>query len=306
MTKPIIALPDTNLSVMEQLHTYRFLTPSQMVRLGITSHMNSLRRTLRRFEIGRKYVDYTEFGVFQKLGRLPRVYYLTEGGAKYLAEAWRVDPKEINYPRGVKLFSRDYFHRSATIDFHIELRMFAERFHANVEFFHTYFDTKGANRAEDPENRLQRLSKVPLGKDGFFIPDSIFSLRTADGERYLYAVEIYNGIDTKRVHTQMEKHIIALGEGKISDLYGFPNAHRVLCIFESDAALMAAEKRLREDELFSEQMRKQFALSTLSRLRGNFACNWQFLEKGRNTIFDTKKAGKAHEGDRKIFESLRV
>ena len=198
MTRTQAALPDTNLQVMEHLHAYRFLTAPQLLRLGVASHVNSLRRTLRRFETGRKYVDWAEFGVLPRIGRLPRVYYLTERGARYLAEAWRVEPAEINYPRGVKLFSRDYFHRGATIDFHIELRRFAAQYGLTVEVFHSYFDTAGANRNENPADRLRHLSKVPL-EDSFFIPDAIFAVRASDGSRYLFVLEVYNGIDTKRV-----------------------------------------------------------------------------------------------------------
>jgi hypothetical protein len=286
MNKPRLALPETNLQIMEYLRVFRFLTPPQMLRLGIASHINSLRRALRRFETHRRYVNHTDFGVLPKIGRLPRVYYLTLQGANYLAEAWRVDPKAINYPRGVKLFSRDYFHRTATIDFQIELHLFAEQNRAEVEFFHTYFDTKGSNRTDNPENRLQRLSKVPLGDDGFFIPDGIFSFRAPNGERFLFALEIYNGMDTKRVHQQIEKHFIALGEGKISDIYGHDKAHRVLYIFETHNALRAAVKRFEQDQYFVDQMRPLFALSTLSDIRKDFARNWIYMEKDRSTIFD--------------------
>jgi hypothetical protein len=306
MTRPFAALPETNLKVMEHLHTYRFLTAPQLLRLDVASHINSLRRALRRFETSRKYVDFAEFGVVPKIGRLPRVYYLTERGAKYLAEAWRVDAKEINYPKGVKLFARDYFHRSATIDFHIELRLFAEQNELAVEFFHSYFDTTGANRSENPADRLQRLSKVPL-EEGFFIPDGIFAVHAPDGSRYLYALEVYNGIDTKRVHAQMEKHLIALGEGHISELYNYPKAHRVLCLFEHENALKAAEKRLREDTAFTEKMRRQFALSTLAGIRENFGGNWLFLERGRTTIFDTlRQAVKPQAKVRQFFDRLGV
>ena len=54
-------------------------------------------------------MDWAEFGVLPQIGRLPRVYYLTERGARYLAEAWRVEPEEINYPRGVNSFLATIF-----------------------------------------------------------------------------------------------------------------------------------------------------------------------------------------------------
>ena len=305
MTRTQAALPDTNLQVMEHLYAYRFLTAPQLLRLGVASHVNSLRRTLRRFETGRKYVDWAEFGVLPRIGRLPRVYYLTERGAHYLAEAWRVEPAEINYPRGVKLFSRDYFHRGATIDFHIELCRFAAQYGLTVEVFHSYFDTAGANRNENPAYRLHHLSKVPL-EDSFFIPDAIFAVRASDGSRYLFVLEVYNGIDTKRVHAQLEKHLVALGEGRISELYGYPRAHRVLCVFETESALQAAVRRLCEDPAFTDQMRHQFAFSTLAELRVGFADCWHFLTPGHRTIFDSAPLVSPDSKVRQVVERLAV
>ena len=155
-----------------------------------------------------------------------------------------------------------------------------------MEFFHTYFDTTGANRNADPAARLQRLTKVPLG-DGFFIPDGIFAVRPPDGSRYLYALEVYNGRDTGRVHRQLTKHRRALEEGRLSELHRYPHAHRVLCVFETEAALQAAAARLKGDPAFAVGgMRNQFAFSTLPALRQDFAAGWEFFGPGRATIFD--------------------
>lgn len=282
----MIPWPESNLQVLEYLHTYRFLTAPQLFRLGVASHIESTRRTLRRFAEGRKYVAAAEFGVLPKRGRLPRVYYLTARGAAYLADVWRVDPATINYPIGAHLYSRDYFHRNATVDFQIELRSFAGARDVEVEFFHTYFDCVGANRNPDPDARLQRLTKVPLD-DGFFIPDAIFAVRPPDGSRYLYALEVYNGLDTGRVHGQLTKHRRALEEGRLSELHRYPHAHRVLCVFENDNALRAAAERLKGDPAFAVGgMRNQFAFSTLPALRQDFATGWEFFEPGRACIFD--------------------
>lgn len=107
------------------------------------------------------------------------------------------------------------------------------------------------------------------------------------GSRYLFVLEVYNGIDTKRVHAHLEKHLVALGEGRISELYGYPRAHRVLCVFETESALQAAVRRLCEHPAFTDQMRHQFAFSTLAELRTGFAACWRFLTPGHRTIFDS-------------------
>lgn len=86
MTKPFVLMLATNLRILELLHTYRFLTPKQFLRLGVTTHEKSLQRALQRFATRGKCVDFADFGVLPLKGRLPRVYFLTSRGAEYLAE----------------------------------------------------------------------------------------------------------------------------------------------------------------------------------------------------------------------------
>src|SRR5512132_1134794 len=142
MPKAFIVITESTFRVLEYLHTYRFLTAPQFLRLGLAEHIDSVHYMLRGLIAG-GHVDFVEFGVAPGIGRLPRVSYLTARGAECLAEAWRVDPKTINYPKGGRVFRHDYFHRRATIDFQIELRLFTGRSGAGVEFFHNYFDTTG-------------------------------------------------------------------------------------------------------------------------------------------------------------------
>jgi hypothetical protein len=46
-------------------------------------------------------------------------------------------------------------------------------------------------------------------------------------------------------------------------------------------------RRLCEDPAFTDQMRHQFAFSTLAVLRTGFADCWRFLTPGHRTIFDS-------------------
>ena len=146
---------------------------------------------------------------------------------------------------------------------------------------------------------------MPL-EDSFFIPDAIFAVHAPDRSRYLYTLEVYNGIDTKRVYAQLEKHLVALGEGRISELYGYPRAHRVLCVFETESALQAAVRRLCEDAAFTDQMRQQFAFSTLADLRTGFAAGWYFLTPGHRTIFDSAPSVSLDSDVRRVVERLPV
>jgi hypothetical protein len=198
----------------------------------------------------------------------------------------RVDEREINYPRGVRIFSRDYFHRVNTVDFQIDAWNFAKKNHLEIDFFHAYFDTVGANRTNDPRRSKRRtLTRVPLG-NSYFFPDVIFGITDEDGKPWIFTTEIYRGFETGRVGRQLEKHLHLLLEQSISKVYGYPRAVRVLVVCENDNAMAAAMKRVRENELFCES-EKYFLFSTLQRVRADFAGGWRYYGGQRGNIFLT-------------------
>ena len=57
---------------------------------------------------------------------------------------------------------------------------------------------------------------MPLGRF-HLIPDGIFLVATPDGKDHLFALEVYNGRDTQRVHKQLRKHLQAQAEGAIAE-----------------------------------------------------------------------------------------
>ncbi|MGZ9042720.1 MAG: hypothetical protein ACXW27_18005, partial [Allosphingosinicella sp.] len=89
-------------------------------------------------------------------------------------------------------------------------------------------------------------------------------------------------------------------------LYGYPRAHRVLCVFETVSALQAAVRHLSEDAAFTAQMRQQFAFSTLADLRAGFAAGWCFLTPGHRTIFDNSPPVLPGCDVRQVVERLPV
>jgi hypothetical protein len=281
------SLSEGHLQVLEHLHTFRFLTVPQMLRLGIATNKYTLSRYLTRLSGGsRPFTAWTDFGNLPNIGRLPRIHYLLKRGAKALAEVWRVDEREINYPRGVRIFSRDYFHRVNTVDLHIALRNFVEKNGLETDFFHTYFDHIGVNRSNDPQRKKrQTLTRVPLG-EGYLIPDVIFGVTDTTGKPWICTAEIYRGFATGRVHQQLEKHLYALQEQSISKAYAYPRAVRILVVCENDNAMAAATKRVREDRLFAEA-EAFFLFSALPRIQVDFAGDWFHFSGQRGNIFTT-------------------
>lgn len=169
-----------------------------------------------------------------------------------------------------------------------------------LPWFHAYFHKQGSNRTTLPNNRLQAVTKVKLQRFSI-IPDGIFRLDTADGNPWLFALEVKNGADTGVALQQIEGHIEALEEGAVSSQFGFSKAHRVLFVFSeywhgmqrlpADNPMYALMRALAERREWSEFL-PFFAFSTIERLQRDFASEWYHvrasgvIEPGRGGLFE--------------------
>lgn len=188
-------------------------------------------------------------------------------------ESGELDEDEILSPKGrATHFTQDYFHRKYTIDFQIAITKTAEQEGMEVAFFDRYFDKVGSNRKGDSVS----IAKITLGKNAYLIPDAVFLLEH-EQEKYFYCAEIYNGKDTKRVVTQLEKHVRALETGSPSIKYGIDKGNRVLCLFEHLSIQQAVIKRLRGDEFFAN-VTEYFLFKHLDDLKTAPFDNWLNLD----------------------------
>ncbi len=280
---------NTQLSILENLHRFRFLTVKQMIQLGIAKDRHTLSKNIQVLA-GKKgsktvYIDAQDFGMLPSVGKLSKIHYLTKQGASLLAEGYQVDENEINHPKGVKIFTRDYFHRVATIDLHILARQFADKYKLDFDFFHTYFEHTGANHSKKANQpKRQALTKVPLKNEKYFIPDCIFQMTDPNGKPWLFTGEIYRNHTTKRTMQQLEKHLYCLQEGAISTLYGYERAVRVLMLCESKEAMKALMERTYKNPLFAEA-KAYFLFSTPEELTKDFAGNWLFYDGKKANMF---------------------
>lgn len=293
-------ITETQLRILERLNDYRFLTVQQMQRLGIANFLQTLYKALKGMhDAGKPLVDYINFGTFPTIGRIPYVYYLTKHGSELLAEAMQVDPEELTYPKGVRMFARDYFHRSQVVDLHILARSFCEEFGAELNFFQTYFEHHGANHWGDPEKpKRESLNKIPITEKISLIPDSIFHITDPNGKPWLFVCEVYQGHDTNRAFKQLEKHLLAIKNGSINSVYNYKRGIPVLVVCETENAKKALMKRLEKDIAFSNvedffMFRVLPEFSLLSKKKGEikkmlkyfFVSGWEtFLGKER-TLF---------------------
>lgn len=261
-------------AILLALATYKYLTVSQIITLWIATHKPNVTRSMKRLlDAGHPLVDRNTFGFHPKKGRLEDIYFLTKHGASLLLEYGDLEENEVLVPRGKStLFTQDYFHRKFTIDVQIALSLEAEKQGVEMVFFDRYFDKEGSARSWT----LSSVAKITLGKSSFLVPDIVFLLEQGENQ-YFYCGEIYNGKDTKRVLTQLKKHVRALELWTPSIKYNLTKGNRVLCIFEYESALEAVMKRLKGDDFFAN-FSDYFLFKHLEQSTADSFDNWKNLD----------------------------
>ncbi len=89
----------------------------------------------------------------------------------------------------------------------------------------------------------------------------------------LYAIEVFNGNNTSRVHLSLLQHLKALSVGEPSKMFKLQYGSRVLCVFESKNNMISVMKRLQEDERFKKS-KPYFLFKTLEEMKADIFEDW--------------------------------
>lgn len=270
-------LTQSETALLENLAIYKFLTNPQIEALGVKKGAPNVRKFTKEFmEKFPKVIERVSMGVQAQAGRIPHLYYLTPKGAEFAAEMLNIDLADVKHPAPQAVASfRDYAHRVSTIDFFISLRNWAKSKGFEVLFTDSYFDKIGANRGAE---KLRAKTKVDFG-EGYIIPDGAGMIET-NGIKHLFLLEVYNGMDTKRVIEQLEKHLVAISEGSPSIKYDFDRGNFVAVVFDSPEAKNAAMKRMSENPHFKE-FKKYFRFKTIDDFKNSFYDGWELFDKSK-------------------------
>lgn len=252
------ALTVSQTNILQSLATYKFLKSSQMVRLEVMTHEKNINTQIRFLRgLSKPLMDSENFGSIPKIGRLESIHFLTKKGKQLLIEELGFDPEDIRLPTNSNsLFYQDYFHRKYTIDCHITVNNWAKKNGIEVLFFDRYFDKVGNNRIN---KNMRAKTRISLKDKHYLIADGIFMILLPDAAQELYCLEMYDGKDTLRTLKQLKKHVEAIEVGSVSEQYGLPYAHRVLCIFEQEGLQKAVIKRTNQEREFTHV--KEFFLT---------------------------------------------
>ena len=235
----ILSPAQTNILLF--LARYKFLTTSQLLTLGVSKRRSNLSVMLKPLkESKRPFIGEMEFAFVPSKGRLENFYYLKPKGKKLLLDSGIVGEEDIRIPKGrTVMFTQDYFHRKYTIDCHIACDISAKKYGIQILGFDRYFDKTGNNRTR---KNLQAKTKLEIAND-YLIADATLLVAHGQTSR-LFALELYNDTNTKRITDQIFKHIQGIRESSLCKNYNIQKGHRLLAVFTHPEVIAHVKNRL--------------------------------------------------------------
>lgn len=277
-------ISENGLKILETLERFQFMTAEQITRAGKFKNKAVIRRQANDYATRRPpLIHCKDFGALPGMGRLHKIYAMSEHGAEILAEYRQCDPSEVSHLTGKIQFSIDYTHRLSFINAHIYIREWAERSGAEIDFFSGYFETAGANRTGKDALKLVKKNRIDLPSKRFIIPDGIFSFSLGEKNR-LCVLEIHRGKDTKIITEQLEKHIEALYTRSIQDKYNHGTGNFVLSVYENAGTMEAVKKRICQNREFAAVARA-FHFSTLEAIDADICTAWTLADGSTASLF---------------------
>lgn len=262
-------ITDKQILVLLSLAKYKFLTYTQMKRLGIDKHSSNLSNLLaslrdRTSPFVRKIPH--RFGIEAK-------HYLTSKGKDVLLELDYLSEEKILFPKGViTTDTQDQKHRTSTVDIQIELDYAARQNETKVLFCDRYFDMTGNNRVA--KNLKSKTAIVYEGRKTLKA-DMTFMLKTTT-QRELYLLELENGHDAEKAIPKCDNHRKAILLGSANELYDFKSGYRTLWIFEHRSTMESVLEKLKTRKDF-KGVQEYFLFKPLEEIGEGFFRGWTNL-----------------------------
>jgi hypothetical protein len=236
-------LQETNLEILIYLKRFQYLTTSQLIKLKVASSRSAVNRILKRFfkngseEVKTPLVKKITFPITTR-GKVENIYFLSKKGVDFLTDYLELEPNSIIFPRD-NFFYKDYEHRVAQVNYHINLYLKSQKEEFSIDFFYNYFDRK-PNRAN-----------IEFKDGSSYKPDGIYQVTKdlkGSKQSYLYTLEIHKGNDIKRALETIKKNVRALIDGSVSDKFNFEYSNQVIMVFDSEKISQSVRKRFLEDK----------------------------------------------------------
>lgn len=266
--------------ILKAIGKYKFITYSQIVRLGIEKFKNKCSFHCKDLREGRqpliKKIPH-RMGVEAK-------HYLTKRGKKELLELYEdLDAEKILCPIGAILTdTQDEKHRTTTIDIQIEIDLACEEKQIPVLFTDRYFDKVGNNRvSKNLRSKTAVLYQENPAKS--IKADMVFMMQTST-QKELYFVELERGKNTKKSVQTAITYAKCILLGSANEKYNFNSGFRILWVYEHKSIMKAVIERLKENPAF-KHLTEYMLFKSLDEIEGKIFEGWSNLAGDTRKIY---------------------
>jgi hypothetical protein len=286
---PAFRLTDDDVEIVRQLARYRFLRSTHIAALVRRSIDRTNDRLKNLFHAG--YVDRprAQLDYYPTSGSAPIVYALADRGARLLIERDGVTFTNAEWTRKNRETGRPYIeHQIEVVNFLVALQR-AARDRDDVQLVHS-----SEMIAEIPNpthtGRSPFALRVKLSHKGMMheisvVPDLVFALRFADGERRNFMVEIDRGtmpitrsnFNQTSFARKMHAYVSAHASKQHVRQFGWKN-FRVLTLTTDRLRMQSMKEALRQLRVAHSFGASLFAFSTFAGLRATSPLVHEWLD----------------------------
>jgi len=194
---PAFRVTDDDVVIVRQLARYRFLRSTHIAALVGRSLDRTNNRLSRLFHSG--YVDrpQAQLDYYPTAGSAPMVYALANRGARLLIDRYGIEFANVDWSRKNHKAGRSFIeHQLEIVDFQVSLER-ATRDRGDIRLMHADEIIAGIpDQPRAPRNpfalRAKLTHKGTIREIGV-IPDFVFGLKSDDGSKHSFMVEIDRG-----------------------------------------------------------------------------------------------------------------
>jgi len=273
-------IPETHQRVLENLAEHKYLTPSQMVKIGIRSDRDNMNKILREMKRGKKgVVDEIILTPMEGKGKFEHIYYLSKTGVQILTEDIGTDEDKIRKPiEDSPYISRDYLHRFETINFGIGFYSWAKKNGAEIQLYLEYFE----KAPRQPGKKRHKKTFIP-GKDGKGFEADALGKFTVNGTESSFLLEVHRGNDVIKFERQAYERAEGLVDGHIQRKLDSEKDCRILWVFEHESTMRSAIGRMNANKDYNG-FKDLFLFQTIKSLDEDFEGGWKTFD-GRRVDF---------------------
>jgi DNA-binding transcriptional ArsR family regulator len=256
-------ISEKKIEILKALSKYKYLTVSQIIDLGITSSIETVRKyltALKKDELinSTRYSGAVQQNDKSKIVKFEGLHFLDKKGVHFLQENFDFD--NIKYPKNYKLaFSNDYLHRVLMISTCI-----------SFEKWRKEKDLKGGFLVDFHNSE----TTVKIDEKLIVKPDIVVSFN-----QNMAIVEVWAGFEKEYIVNQLSKLIKGVGTNKVSEFLKYDRTPRILNIFKDSGVMQRVRQELKTDPYFINAVNKGlFYFATMDDIKRKFNF-WQDINE---------------------------